>query len=235
VVGAGGTSLKFASNGTLSSETAWSDGGGGCSAYETAPTAQSSFSQYAQAGCNPKRAVPDVSLDADPNSGVAVYDSTSYDGSSGWWTVGGTSVATPIWFAESAVSGISASPSTLYSSSATPSFRDITGGSNGHPTLVGYDLATGRGSWVVGAPSAPSGLTVTAGTGEVSLSWTAGSGASTYDVYRGTTANGLSTTPIATGVTGTNYNDPNVTPGPVVDRRRRGVHLQRAQEHLVGD
>jgi len=143
VVAVGGTSLKFNSNGSLASETAWSSGGGGCSSYEPAPSAQASFAQYAQTGCT-RRAVPDVSLDADPASGVAVYDSTPEQGRSGWWTVGGTSVSSPIWAAESSVAGISASPQTLYGSSTPPTFRDITGGSNGHPTLVGYDLATGR-------------------------------------------------------------------------------------------
>jgi hypothetical protein len=212
VVAVGGTSLKFTSNGALSSETAWSDGGGGCSTMEPAPADQSSFAQYAQVGCA-HRAVPDVSLDADPNSGVAVYDSTPYNGSSGWWTVGGTSVATPIWAAESAVAGISPSPQNLYSSSGTPSFRDITGGSNGHPALVGYDLATGLGSWAVGASPAPTGLRATGANGAVSLSWIAAPGATSYDVYRGTTSGGESTTPIATNVSGTTYNDTSASGG----------------------
>jgi len=223
VVAVGGTSLKFTGTGALSSETAWSAGGGGCSAYEPAPAAQSGFGQYAQVGCR-GRAVPDVSLDADPNSGVAVYDSTPYSGSSGWWTVGGTSVATPIWAAESAVAGISASPQTIYSSSNIPSFRDITGGSNGHPALVGYDLASGRGSWAVGASPAPTSLGASAASGKVSLSWTAASGATSYDVYRGTSANGLSTTPIATNMTGTTYNDLNVTNGTAYYYEVEGVN-----------
>ena len=212
VVAVGGTSLKFNSNGSLASETAWSAGGGGCSIYEPAPSAQASFAQYAQTGCT-GRAVPDVSLDADPASGVAVYDSTAEQGRSGWWTVGGTSVSSPIWAAESAVAGISASPQTLYGSSATPSFRDITGGSNGHPTLVGYDLATGRGSWANGAPQPPTALAANGSSAAVALSWTAGSGATTYDVYRGTASGGESTTPIAMNVTGTTYNDTTVTNG----------------------
>ena len=42
------------------------------------------------------RCVPDVAFDADPNTGVAVYD--SYDGgSSPWFQVGGTSLAAPCW------------------------------------------------------------------------------------------------------------------------------------------
>ncbi len=223
VVAVGGTSLQFNSNGSLASETAWSSGGGGCSSYEPAPSAQASFAQYAQAGCT-GRAVPDVSLDANPASGVAVYDSTSYLGSSGWWTVGGTSVSSPIWAAESAVAGISASPQTLYGSSATPSFRDITGGSNGHPALVGYDLATGRGSWAYGAAQAPTALAANGSSGQVALSWTAGSGATSYDVYRGTASGGESTTPIATNVSGTTYNDTTVTNGHAYFYEVEGVN-----------
>jgi len=222
VVAVGGTSLTFNGNGTLSSETAWSSGGGGCSVYENAPAAQSSFAQYAQSGCA-KRAVPDVSLDADPNSGVAVYDSTPDGGSTGWYTVGGTSVSTPIWAAESAVAGISPNPANLYGASGTPSFRDITGGSNGHPALVGYDLATGRGSWANGAPAAPTSLNAAAGNAQVSLTWTGGSGATSYDVYRGTTAAGLSPTPIAT-VTVAQYTDNSVSNGTTYYYEVEGVN-----------
>ena len=43
------------------------------------------------------RTTPDVSFDADPDSGVSVYDSVGYDGQSGWFQVGGTSAAAPAW------------------------------------------------------------------------------------------------------------------------------------------
>ena len=43
------------------------------------------------------RTTPDVSFNADPNSGVAVYDSVSYGGQSGWFQLGGTSAAAPAW------------------------------------------------------------------------------------------------------------------------------------------
>src|SRR2546421_346926 len=75
VISVGGTTLHF-SGGNFTSETGWSSGGGGCSSYETATSAQSAFSGYSQVGCAGKRATPDVSLDADPASGVSVYDST---------------------------------------------------------------------------------------------------------------------------------------------------------------
>ncbi len=144
VISVGGTTLHF-SGGAFSSETGWSKGGGGCSAYETATSAQSSFSQYTQADCTTMRATPDVSLDADPASGVAVYDSTRYNGQKGWFTVGGTSASSPMWAARSAVAGATVDSAYVYGSSI--SFRDITSGNNGAPCLVGYDLCTGRGSW----------------------------------------------------------------------------------------
>lgn len=214
VVAVGGTSLSFDSGGNLTAETAWSLGGGGCSSFEPAPAAQSSFAQYPQVGCS-RRAVPDVALDADPKSGVAIYDSTPNNFGPNntdcdWCVVGGTSVATPIWAAESAVAGLSVNPAVIYSSSSI-SYRDITQGNNGYAALVGYDLATGRGSWAIGAAGPPTGLTATGGGGQIALSWNPVGGATSYDIYRGTSANKLSTTPIATDVTGTTYPDTSVS------------------------
>ena len=146
VISVGGTTLNFLRNtGQFLSETGWSGSGGGCSAYETANPAQSSFSQYGQVNCGGKRATPDVSLDADPNSGVSVYDSTRYQGQSGWFTVGGTSASSPMWAARSADAGAVVNASYVYGSNIV--YRDITSGSNGASALVGYDLVTGRGSW----------------------------------------------------------------------------------------
>jgi len=150
VISVGGTTLHFDASGNLTSETGWSDGGGGCSRYETATAAQSAFSGYAQVNCGGKRATPDVSLDADPASGVSVYDSTAYNGSKGWWVVGGTSASSPMWAARSADAGIVVDASLVYGS--TISFRDITSGNNGASCLVGYDLCSGRGSWTGATP-----------------------------------------------------------------------------------
>jgi subtilase family serine protease len=88
VTGVGGTTLN--SNGT---ETAWNSGpgngsGGGCSSYVSIPSWESS----SVTGCS-RRAVSDVSADADPNTGVYVYDSY---GGYGWIEVGGTSESSPI-------------------------------------------------------------------------------------------------------------------------------------------
>jgi subtilase family serine protease len=187
VVAVGGTSLLFSTSGTFSAENTWSSGGGGCSTVEAAPSIQSSFSQYAQAGCNGRRSTPDVALDADPGSGVAVYDSTPYSGSSGWWTVGGTSASTPMWAAESAVLGSTVNVATVYST--TIPFRDVISGSNGHSALIGYDLATGRGSWAY-TPGPSTSLSAALASGNVALTWTAPSGAppTSYSVYRSTTS-----------------------------------------------
>ncbi len=95
VVSVGGTTLTLdATSGAVVSETAWSGSGGGVSAYEPRPVYQTNYGLT-----NSKRSTPDVSYDADPNTGVYVYDSTPYQGSAGWWNVGGTSVGSPQWAA----------------------------------------------------------------------------------------------------------------------------------------
>jgi len=144
VVGVGGTTLNLNADGTVASETAWSGSGGGVSAYEARPTYQTNYGlTYTN------RAVPDVSYDADPNTGVYVYDSTPYQGSTGWWDVGGTSAGSPQWAAIQAL-GLSTSNVNFYQDAASSSyssyFRDITSGSNGYPAGPGYDLVTGLGS-----------------------------------------------------------------------------------------
>ncbi len=144
VISVGGTTLHLSGT-SFSSETGWSGSGGGCSLYENATTAQSSFSQFAQVGCAGRRGTPDISLDADPSSGVSVYDSTRYQGQKGWWQVGGTSASAPMIAARAADSGALVNSSYIYGGSIT--YRDITSGNNGLPCLVGYDLVTGRGSW----------------------------------------------------------------------------------------
>ena len=88
VVAVGGTTLNLNNDNSYNSESAWS-GGSGCSAYETANTWQTSNTNWSQTGCGSERGVADVSADADPNTGAAVYDSTPYSGSvrlvPGWW------------------------------------------------------------------------------------------------------------------------------------------------------
>ena len=137
VVAVGGTTLNFNLDGTVSSETAWSGSGGGISQYEVKPAYQTSYGVNAS-----KRAVPDVSYDANPSTGVSVYCNSS------WYKVGGTSAGAPQWAAIQAL-GLSATNANLYKDAKlaySSYFRDITNGSNGYPAIPGYDLVTGLGS-----------------------------------------------------------------------------------------
>src|SRR4051794_23162328 len=98
VVAVGGTSLQTSdSTGTYLSEGAWRgfrDGtSGGFSEIEPEP----SWQQVAQQSGS--RSTPDVGYNADPNTGVAVYDSVPDSGFSGWDVVGGTSAGSPQWAA----------------------------------------------------------------------------------------------------------------------------------------
>lgn len=140
VLSIGGTKLTY-SGGQLVSETGWTGGGGGCSLYENKHAAQVTGS----ISCNGKRATPDISLDADPASGVSVYDTTPYNGATGWFTVGGTSASAPMIAARSAVEGVPVDAAFVYG--AGIGVRDITAGNNGAPCLAGFDLCSGRGSW----------------------------------------------------------------------------------------
>jgi len=79
VVSAGGTTINRDSPGNYISETAWSGSGGGASQYESIPSYQFPISDMV----GTQRGAPDVSFDANPNSGVWVYDSTSCHGMSG--------------------------------------------------------------------------------------------------------------------------------------------------------
>jgi N-acetylneuraminic acid mutarotase len=72
-------------------------------------------------------------------------------------------------------------------------------------------LASVEAYTAVSTITAPT-LTATAGDSQVNLSWTAVDNASSYNVYRSTTSGGPYTK-IATGVTGTTYNDTDVTNG----------------------
>ena len=102
VVCTGGTSLEPAGGARGYSESVWNDAygaaGSGCSALVSKPSWQN------DRGCT-KRSQSDVAFDADPEYGVAVYDSTAYEGYSGWLVFGGTSVASPAIAAAFALAG----------------------------------------------------------------------------------------------------------------------------------
>ena len=146
VIGVGGTSLYLDGNGNRTLETAWSGSGGGVSIYNKLPGFQSNWQTFGGG-----RGVPDVSLVADPNTGVGVYYGRHLYG------VGGTSASAPQWAALVALSNESqglpliGGPRALYNLANTPGyFFDIIGGSNGSDTddfaVQGYDLVTGLGS-----------------------------------------------------------------------------------------
>ncbi|MGO8672242.1 MAG: choice-of-anchor tandem repeat GloVer-containing protein [Capsulimonadaceae bacterium] len=60
-------------------------------------------------------------------------------------------------------------------------------------------------------PVAPAGLTATPGNARVTLSWIASTGATSYNVYRGTTSGGEASTAIGTATTATSYTDTGLT------------------------
>jgi len=150
VVAVGGTRLRLTAGGAWLQETVWNGdgaGGGGCSTVLSAPAWQQSVADWSAVGCATHRAVADVSADADPYTGVAVYDSTSIleEGVErlGWVTIGGTSVASPIVAATFALAGgagtdaegkpVDYPAQTLYEHlAASPaSLHDVVSGSNG--------------------------------------------------------------------------------------------------------
>jgi hypothetical protein len=151
VVAVGGTRLNLnATTKAWESETVWNDGGvsggafkgagaggGGCSVPFSAAAWQQSLANWASVGCGSSRAVADVSADADPYTGVAVYDSTETEGSRGWATIGGTSVASPIVASVFALAGgahgVAYPARTLYENElqSPGSLHDVTVGSNG--------------------------------------------------------------------------------------------------------
>jgi subtilase family serine protease len=101
VVSVGGTSLTLNAEHNYLSEAAWTGSGGGISAYENEPLFQEQFG--VPGDTSGYRAVPDVSFNANPGTGYAVYNSIAYQGATGWFQVGGTSAATPQWAAGIAI------------------------------------------------------------------------------------------------------------------------------------
>ena len=83
VVAVGGTTLRLYSDNSYAGETAWSSTGSGCSFYEPANAWQTGLPNWGAMYCFQKRGVADISADADPNTGAAVYDTTPYYGQSG--------------------------------------------------------------------------------------------------------------------------------------------------------
>jgi kumamolisin len=147
VTGVGGTSMTASGN-SYGSETGWSGSGGGVSTQFAAPSWQP--------GSNGKRTLPDVSSDADPKTGYAIFTAGN------WAVFGGTSCAAPMWAGFTALYNQSAAGAkksnlgyanpALYKLAGGPNygsaFHDVTSGSNGgFQAGTGYDQVTGWGSY----------------------------------------------------------------------------------------
>jgi kumamolisin len=155
VVSAGGTSIVRNSGGAYQTQDGWSGSGGGPSTIEPRP----SYQNVIESIVGNFRGTPDLSADSDPNTGVAIYNTT---GCGGWCQVGGTSVASPTLAGITNAAG-SFNTSTksellkLYKEYADPTeyqgrFLDITVGGNGYSCEVGWDYCSG-----IGAPKKLSG------------------------------------------------------------------------------
>ncbi len=159
----GGTSLSL-SGSNYGSETGWSGSGGGVSQYESQPSYQQGLMIHnGGSTVNPAgmRTIPDVAFDADPSTGVALYDSYN-GGSAPWMQTAGTSLAAPCWAGLIALADqmrVSAGLTTLDGPSQTlprlyqlpaADFHDITSGtttgSPNYTAAAGYDLVTGLGT-----------------------------------------------------------------------------------------
>ncbi len=146
VIAVGGTRLVHATNDRGWSETVWGGAGSGCSKFYDKPSWQS------DKGCK-TRMETDVSADADPGTGVAVFGPHA-NGISGWLVFGGTSVSAPMIGGMFGANGGTVNDAeTLYDNSGA--FYDVTSGSNGTCPAnkayfcngeVGYDGPTGLGT-----------------------------------------------------------------------------------------
>ena len=156
VVSVGGTSLKLSSRGARKSETVWNDSGqpsngglrhakqfaatgGGCSTLFTAPLWQQQAAGWAASGCGTHRLSSDVSAVADPYTGFDIYSSYEYEtfAETGWMTIGGTSLSSPLITAIYALAGgshwVSYPAETLYEHLGDSSaLFDVTQGGNGY-------------------------------------------------------------------------------------------------------
>jgi subtilase family serine protease len=164
VVAAGGTTLLSNADGSYAGEVGWMNGGGGLSQFEYSPYWEQGV-QPQESGSSPEsiRGVPDIAMDADPNTGFNTYVGGTPEG------VGGTSLASPLsagtyarllsakpslGFAAPRLyklySGFSATTETTGGTPPTGSvngFHDILVGNNtAYTALPGYDYITGMGS-----------------------------------------------------------------------------------------
>ncbi|HTV96948.1 MAG TPA: fibronectin type III domain-containing protein [Steroidobacteraceae bacterium] len=138
-------------------------------------------------------------------TGVTVSASSAGSLTLAWTASGGASSYNLFEGTSSGAEGTTPAVSGVSGTSST-----ITGLSSGQQyffTVVALDAggasapsAQANGTVV---PAAPTGLSATAGNGSVSLTWSAATGASSYEVFQGSTSGGEGTTAVKTGVSGT--------------------------------
>ena len=154
VVAVGGTSTtRLSATGAFSGQSTWSEAGGGLSAFVARPAYQNGISAIVGGF----RGVPDISADANPDTGVWVACGVGCGNPPGtWYIVGGTSVASPSVAAMVNGAGRFASSSaseltTIYANLGTTKFHDIQqprglcGPYAGFLPQVGWDFCTGVG------------------------------------------------------------------------------------------
>jgi len=182
VTGVGGTTLYINADSSYASEQVWNDrslqngaSGGGVSQVWQMPKWQQGPG-VANAYTTGYREVPDVSLNADPQTGYDVYCSVGGCAGRGWLVIGGTSAAAPVWAAMVALANEASQKAngfllgflnpSLYGishglggTSYANAFHDIVpvqGGANNndyvgnagaYPATSMYDMATGLGSF----------------------------------------------------------------------------------------
>jgi subtilase family serine protease len=164
VTSVGGTSLYLTpGTGNGYTEAAWAGSGSGC-ASELPPALGQPTS--VSAVCAGHRADSDVSADADPNTGAAVYDDYApFSGQPyGWIAVGGTSESSPFvagLYARGGNLGNVEGPNTLYAAPSS-AFNDVTIGQNVPPNTGCAALCTSGAGWDgptgLGTPNGLSGF-----------------------------------------------------------------------------
>jgi subtilase family serine protease len=170
VVAVGGTRLSTSTNARGWTESVWntaagSEGtGSGCSTVEPQPSWQTSLGLT---GCS-RRIDNDVAADADPATGVAVYDTSN--GNGGWNEVGGTSASSPMLAAMYALAGSAGTTPANDIYTHKTNFFDVTTGNDGScsPAYLctaetGYDGPTGIGTpnGIAGLVAGAAGNTIT--------------------------------------------------------------------------
>ena len=168
VMACGGTKLD-ANGSTLVSEVVWNEqavndgaSGGGVSNVFPLPSWQANANVPAPAMSGGGRGVPDVSGDADPNTGYQIR----VDGQNS--VIGGTSAVAPLWAGLVAVANqqlgtqVGFLQPAIYAAKAAAAFNDVTEGNNGAFSAgPGWDACTGLGSPIASAlitllaPAAP--------------------------------------------------------------------------------